>query len=157
MWTGNSTSLIWKFSKYSRKEFVLERCFTAHQSVACTLLQKHPWHFFMLCFKTYPCSWLKSMIIIFLINFMLKISVVKFFSVKKSRKLCSSEKGFSKLNTSSATSWKCLCTHFDHVTKIKTSLKINSRIIEQSNRLPDHLFFLRLWTEQWVKSELVAY
>lgn len=116
-----------------------------------------PLGLFMLCFKTYPCSWLKSMIIIFLINFMLKISVVKFFSVKKSRKLCFSKKGFSKLNTSSATFWKRLYTHFDHVTKVKTSLKINSRIIEQSNRLPDHLLFLRLWTEKWVKSELVAY
>ena len=45
--------------------------------------------------------------------------------------------GFSQLNTFFATSWKCLCTHFGHMCKTKTSLNILLRIIEHENRLPD--------------------
>ena len=33
--------------------------------------------------------------------------------------------------------------------KVKTSLNILSRIIENNNRLPDHLFFYRLWENQY--------
>ena len=62
-------------------------------------------------------------------------------------------KGFSQLNTFFATSCKCLCTHYGHMTKIKTSVKILLRIIHKKNKnnkkkhnngLPDHLFFYRL-------------
>ena len=35
------------------------------------------------------------------------------------------------------------------MTKIKTSLNILSRIIEHNNRLPEHLFFYRLWENQY--------
>ena len=43
-----------------------------------------------------------------------------------------------------ATSCKCLCFHFGHMNKIKTSLNRLLRIIEHNNRFPDHLFFYRL-------------
>ena len=38
-----------------------------------------------------------------------------------------------------------MCTHFGRVTKIKTSLNLHLRIIQQNNRLPVHVFFYRLW------------
>ena len=85
--------------------------FAVHQIVTCTLLQMHLWGFFenfqksflratldgyfcqgkvykkLSCFVTYPRSWLKLMIINFVIIFILKISVVKCLSVKKQRKV----------------------------------------------------------------------
>ena len=54
---------------------------------------------------------------------------------------------FSQLGTSFATSSKCFCTLLGHMTKIKTLLNILLRIIEHNNRLPDHLFFYRLYKE----------
>ena len=170
MWTKsetarqrNSTSLTWKFTRYSRKELVMKRCFykfTAHQSVTCTPLHSTPlpWDLFenfqkfflratlngcfcqektwkLPCFETYPCSWLKWMIINFFNIFMLKMSAAKFFLLRKQEKYAKFfHYGFSQFNTSS-TSWKCLCTHFGHVTKIKTLLNIPLRIIEQNNEL----------------------
>ena len=93
------------------------------------------------CFETYPCSWLKWMIINFFNIFMLKMSAAKFFLLRKQEKYAKFfHYGFSQFNTSS-TSWKCLCTHFGHVTKIKTLLNIPLRIIEQNNGLPDRVFF----------------
>ena len=53
---------------------------------------------------------------------MIKISVVKILSVKKTKK---SNQGFPNFNTA----------------KIKTSLNIDLRIKEQNNRLPKYVFF----------------
>ena len=57
--------------------------------------------------------------------------------------------GVPQLHSSSATSLKCLCTHFGHVTKIK--FNIHLRIIEQSNRLSDHVFFLKTTSKSHMK------
>ena len=45
--------------------------------------------------------------------------VVKYFLLKKSGNLCQI---FPQLNTSSASSWKCLCTHFDYSPRLKRPL-----------------------------------
>ena len=54
-------------------------------------------------------------------------------------------KRFSQLNTFSAISSKKLCTRFGHMAKVKSSLE---PVIKQNKRLPDHLFFYRLWKKQ---------
>ena len=63
-----------------------------------------------------------------------------------------STSGFSRLNTLFGASCKCLCTHFGHMTTIKTSLNILIRIIEHNNQLPDYLFLYRIWLTIFAKS-----
>ena len=76
---------------------------------------------------------------------MFKISVKKYSLLIKSRNLW---KTFPGEYVFFATSRKCLCTHFGHMAKIKTSLKIILRKAEHKNQLSDHRFFYRLWSNQ---------